>query len=341
MIQQSAGKGKKNKSVDVVVLQLLLNDIIIVELPSPSGASDSETKYSLNASASGEKLVKLNVDGTNTTELAKRIEIYQTAKNMKVIDGWVGDKGNTIKELMIDAKSQTNRMVYIRKKIPSSLGISAIRVEKILSLYDKQYTQLNSANKAGLRYILTTAKTDKDLTSIAEFAYMLATTKHETAHTFRGIEEYGKGSGKIYGTEITVTDPTTKKTYKNKYYGRGYVQLTWGYNYQRLDQKLGNGTFPNKNKTKTADFNKGFTISNPNESIYLNPAKALDTKAAYAGLVWAMQKGIYTSKKIGDYISATKIDYVNARRVINGTNKANMIASYAENFEIMLRNSTP
>ncbi|VAX02316.1 hypothetical protein MNBD_GAMMA19-1174, partial [hydrothermal vent metagenome] len=118
------------------------------------------------------------------------------------------------------------------------------------------------------------------------------------------------------------------------------VQLTWGYNYQRIDHKLGNGTFPNKNKTKETDYNKGFTISSPTKSIYLNPNKALEKENAYIGLVWGMQKGIYTSKKISDYINAIKNDYINARRVINGIDQANKIAGYAENFEILLRTST-
>lgn len=338
MIQQSTGKGKNNKSVNVIVLQLLLNDISIVKIVVPAG---TKQKYSLDSGAKGETLAKLKVDGINVPELISRIEIYQQAKKMKDVDGWVGVGGKTIKALMEDANPQRERMAYVRKKIPCTLCINAIGVQTILSLYDKQYNRLTPTNQTGLKYILTTAKTDKDLASIAEFAYMLATTKHETAHTFRGIEEYGKGAGKTYGTEITITDPATKKKYKNKYYGRGFVQLTWGFNYQRLDEKLGNGVFPNKNKTKAADFNKGFTISKPSESIYLNPKKALDNIAAYTGLVWAMQKGIYTTKKIGDYVNTSTIDYFNARRVINGTDKASEIAGYAENIEIILRSSAP
>src|SRR4051812_25042430 len=57
-------------------------------------------------------------------------------------------------------------------------------------------------------------------------AYELATTQWETAHTMQPIEEYGKGSGKKYG----VPDPETGEVY----YGRGYVQLTWRENYQKM-----------------------------------------------------------------------------------------------------------
>ena len=47
-------------------------------------------------------------------------------------------------------------------------------------------------------------------------AYMLATTFHETAYQMWPIEEYGKGSGRYYGTP----DPETGETD----YGRGFVQ---------------------------------------------------------------------------------------------------------------------
>lgn len=66
---------------------------------------------------------------------------------------------------------------------------------------------------------------------LRHFAYILATTKHETASTMLPITEYGKGAGKDYG----VTDLETGQVY----YGRGYVQLTWRENYRNADKKLG------------------------------------------------------------------------------------------------------
>lgn len=57
-------------------------------------------------------------------------------------------------------------------------------------------------------------------------------------------------------------------------------------------------------------------------------------------MVYGMQKGIFTAKKIGDYVNKVKTDYHNARRVINGTDKAASIAGYAEDFETLLLLST-
>src|SRR5438132_13326974 len=60
-------------------------------------------------------------------------------------------------------------------------------------------------------------------------AYILATAFHETAHTMQPVEEFGKGHGHEYGRAING----------HAYYGRGFVQLTWDYNYKKLGEMLG------------------------------------------------------------------------------------------------------
>jgi hypothetical protein len=344
VISSSTGKGKVNRPTNVAILQILFNQINIYQKTDATGKdlfilSDKDPKDGSTL------LPKLKVDGQSLSPLAKRIEAYQEAKKMKVVDGWIGPSGNTLKALIKDAgvAKGTGRMTFLRQKIKPPFGVSSIKPATVVSLYQKQYKALSNANKLGLEYIVKTAKTDTDITRIRELAYMLATTKHETAHSFRAISEFGKGSGRSYGKEIQVSyTDTAKKTtiYKNKYYGRGYVQLTWGYNYQRVDEKLGNGKYPNKNRTNPKDYNKGFTITNAAKSIYLNPDKALEKENSYVAMVYGMQKGIFTGKKLGDYISNVKTDYINARRVINGTDRATTIANYAEDFEIILLLST-
>ena len=344
MIKSSTGKGKINRPTDIAILQILFNQITI---HYKKGADDKKI-YVLSDKDPAEgftELPKLKVDGQSEKLLAERIEVYQEAKKLKVVDGWVGPSGKTIKALLVDAgvAKNTDRMAFLRQSIKSPSGVSSIKPTTVISLYQKQYKALTSVNKTGVEYILKTAKADTDVTQINELAYMLATTKHETAHTFRAISEYGKGGGRPYGKEVVVLYTNAAKkttTYKNKYYGRGYVQLTWGYNYQRVDEKLGNGKYPNKNRTKTEDFNKGFTVSDSTKSIYLNPDKALETENAYVAMVYGMQKGIFTGKKISDYVNNVKTDYVNARRVINGTDQAAIIAQYAEDFEILMLLST-
>lgn len=165
--------------------------------------------------------------------------------------------------------------------------------------------------QAGIDALLTAAEADQDITDIRWLAYMMATVKHECANTWRPIEEFGKGKGRKYGVAVTVTDPAGQ-AFTNLYYGRGFVQLTWKDNYQEMGQVL------------------------QNRLVY-EPALALDAEVAYRILSHGMRKGSFTGKKLVDYISADRCDYVNARKIINGLDQADRIAGYATALESILR----
>lgn len=134
---------------------------------------------------------------------------------------------------------------------------------------------------------------------ITHRAYLLATTMHETDRTMQPIAEYGKGRGKPYGKP--------GKHFGQAPYGRGYVQLTWDANYEKADRALG------LNGALLRDFNL-----------------AMKPDIAAKILVLGCEEGWFTGKKLGDYLPA---DYINARRVVNGTDKAKLISGYAEKFE--------
>ena len=140
-------------------------------------------------------------------------------------------------------------------------------------------------------------------------AYVLATAYHETAHTMKPVREYG---GETY---------LKKKAYY-PYVGMGYVQLTWLANYQKASKKLG------------VDFVK-------------NPRLLLKAEYAAPILVIGSRDGWFTGKKLSDYIDDNtmllvspprpKIDFINARRIINGTDKAALIAGYAKTYADLLK----
>ena len=126
-------------------------------------------------------------------------------------------------------------------------------------------------------------------------AYAFATTYHETAFTMMPIKEYG-GESYLRG----------KPYYP--YYGRGYVQLTWEDNYRKMGNKLGVNMLGS------------------------NMDKALQPDIAAEVMYVGMRDGDFTGKKLSTYFSATINDPVNARRIINGTDKAQTIAGYHEKF---------
>ncbi len=100
------------------------------------------------------------------------------------------------------------------------------------------------------------------------------------------------------------------KRYK-PYYGRGLVQLTWDYNYKKMGDLLG-------------------------LDLVGKPELALDVDNAVPIIFIGMRDGLFTGKSYSTYLTAEKTDYTNARRIINGTDKAKLIADYATQFEAAL-----
>ena len=131
-------------------------------------------------------------------------------------------------------------------------------------------------------------------TNINQLAYILATVYHETARKMQPVKEFG---GEKY---------LLKKAYY-PYYGRDLVQTTWKANYEKVKRFL-------------------------NIDVVANPELIGQMPLAAKVAVTFMQKGWYTGKKLSDYIMADKIDFNGARRIINGTDKAALIANYAVNF---------
>jgi len=133
------------------------------------------------------------------------------------------------------------------------------------------------------------------ITDVRHFAYMLATTKHETASTMLPIEEHGKGSGQPYGKP----DPETKQTY----YGRGFVQLTWRENYARADVECG--------------FYGAYSLE-------WNAHRALDPTIAANIMSAGMEEGWFRKSKDGKpqnlsrYFDHDTNDPFEAREIING-----------------------
>lgn len=156
----------------------------------------------------------------------------------------------------------------------------------------------------------------QQLTDLRWLAYILATTYHETARTMQPIAEYGKGKKYDYGKKLKMGGgPGNRIAYEtpNKiYYGRGHTQNTWYENYQRLTKAAAT-------QGKDWDF-----LSNPDLLLQMEPS------------IWAtffaMRVGLYTGKKLSDYFSDKKEDWVNARRIINGVDCAVIIAGFAKAF---------
>lgn len=163
--------------------------------------------------------------------------------------------------------------------------------------------QLKQLQVDGLNAILDEAERRR-MADSRPVSYILATTHHETAATMQPIREIGKGAGRAYGKP----DQKTGKVY----YGRGYVQLTWIDNYRTMGRLLG--------------------VDLVNE-----PDLALDPKIAAQILFEGMLRGSFTGRALGHYFTPTRTDWVGARRIINGTDRAARIADLARDYNEGLR----
>lgn len=177
---------------------------------------------------------------------------------------------------------------------------------KFFDCYKGAYGSLNQSQVDGIESLLTSLEADADVGDERWAAYMFATVKHECANRWQPIEEFGKGHGHPYGNPVTVTG-SDGQDYTNSYYGRGYVQLTWDYNYKKMSAALG-----------------------MDDALLIHPEQVLDPDTAYKVMSYGMRNGSFTGKSLGKYINDAGCDYVNARRIINGLDKADLIAGYAE-----------
>lgn len=133
-------------------------------------------------------------------------------------------------------------------------------------------------------------------------AYIIATTQWETAGTFKPIDEYASGDayeGRV--KSLGNTQPLDGRKYK----GRGFTQITGRRNYTKYASLTG-------------------------KDLVNHPELAKEPYTAAFIMVHGFRTGGFTGKKLSDYISTAKCDFIGARRCINGTDKCHEIAAIAE-----------
>lgn len=160
-------------------------------------------------------------------------------------------------------------------------------------------------------------KAYREQTPVTHLAYMFATALHEARdrnykYDFFPIIERGSYSyiTRLYWFNKRVRGWLGNDTEAEawKYRGRGLVQLTGETNYER------------------------FGLQN-------DPNAALEPDMAVHIMFTGMKKGMFTGRKLSHYLNPDRKDYYNARRIINGLDKAALIASYAEIFERIIYKS--
>ncbi len=92
------------------------------------------------------------------------------------------------------------------------------------------------------------------------------------------------------------------------YFGRGYVQLTHKFNYQAYTKKLG-------------------------QDFVSDPDKVMEPGVSLFIIIDGMKNGVFTGKRLSHFISGGSVDFVNARKIVNDMDRANLIAGYARDWQ--------
>jgi hypothetical protein len=158
---------------------------------------------------------------------------------------------------------------------------------------------------------------------IAHAAYALATAYHETAHTMQPIIECG---GRAYFTRMYDCEGRRPKVaarlgnYKPGdgalFCGRGYVQLTGRINYAKAAKEL-------------------------DLPLEQHPEMALRPDVAAKIMRRGMDEGWFTGYGFDAFLPDTRpanaAEFIQARRIINGSDRAADIADYAKDFQAALQ----
>ena len=173
----------------------------------------------------------------------------------------------------------------------------------------RPYVSLTTPNVAGFEKVLFYAEARGS--RLDDLAYILATAYWETANTMQPVRE-----------AFWLSETWRKNNLRYwPYYGRGLVQTTWKENYQKMSAVVG------------AD-------------LVNSPDLLLEWDYALPALFIGMEQGLYTGKKLSDYLdgvdesdSEDLREFTNARRIVNGADKQVEIGKLALAFEGALRAS--
>lgn len=183
--------------------------------------------------------------------------------------------------------------------LPHPITVGSFDIDKIVSSISFPTIRANARKSVPL--ILGECEAN-GVTQRGQIAYILATAQHES-HLGELMVELASGAAYENRRDLGNTQPGDGKRFK----GRGFVQITGRKNYTDWSNRLG-------------------------VDLVSNPEQAAAGDIAAKILVQGMRDGTFTGLKLGNFISSTKRDFVNARKIINGMDRAKQIAAYAEQF---------
>ena len=185
-----------------------------------------------------------------------------------------------------------------------------IIIAKFTDFYNKQLLlKITNTQKKDINILFDYIERDNwpDVRYLANF---LAQCGHESGWTFKAVKE-------VRGSKGTKIREIQDKYWDTGAYGRGLIQVTHARNYEKLAQILQVPELAH------------------NYDLMLTPE--ISYKAASIG----MKQGIFTGRKLSDFIYGSTCDYRNCRKIINPNdfNTYERLAKFSSLFESILRES--
>lgn len=169
--------------------------------------------------------------------------------------------------------------------------------------------RLNQGHVDGINVILNECEAQG--LDLRETAYVLETAKHETAHTMQPVRETlatsdAQAIARLDAVMARGLLPQVSRPYwRDGWFGRGFVQLTHEANYRKAGEMLG-------------------------IDLVAQPSRAMDPVIAASIIVRGMKEGWFTGHRLNRYFTATGSDWVGARRIVNGLDRAAQIGNNAK-----------
>lgn len=298
-------------------------------------AGDTLTKIAKKHNTRVEEVLRANSTILNPDQLkvGQRIVVPPSTRGFRPLSNSQGHN-NGILEILRQGSVMFTTSFYSAYGQAMAYACTIFRCksfdrERFYEAYRKEFHDvLKQKNVDGLNKLLDFIERDPDMTNLKVTAYLLATIHHETGwpleDRYSPIIEHGDKAYFNQYDPVLGGTPRSKNKAKElgntaegdgyKYRGRGYVQLTGKELYKKCGDKFGH-------------------------DLVNNPDLALEPQLSYNITSFGMRTGLFTGEKIGKYINGTIADYVKARQVVNGLDKAQDIAKYARKFERILTNS--
>lgn len=208
--------------------------------------------------------------------------------------------------------------------------------------YRKRFGKLKQSTVDTLEAIINVfnqnVSTDRDL---EKKAYMLATVRHECGPSMRPIVENmnytsARRIAQVWPTRFTVRSARAYVRNPKKLANTVYANRLGNGNYASGDGFKYRGRGIGAQFTGKANYEKFSKLFNVD--LVNNPELALDLNLGAKILYKGSIEGLFTGHGLGRYINNSKVDYINARRVINADVRLNgrKIARDARKFERIL-----